>query len=170
MQLDKRNKLLIGGFVLGLLVCYQLAIKKTLALRSRYLKETEQREQAKDIPEKLADLRKKEIQLDTRFGQLNLGSTNVQNELLHFLNEQGSQHSVKIMDFKAPHVVSEDNTTTRTYRFVLEGQFTNILKVAHGLETKANFGGITHMAFEKQRDPRQRKSYLQATLHVQQME
>ena len=161
---------MIGGFVLGLLVCYQLAIKNTLALRSQYLKETEQREQVRDIPEKLAALRNKELQLDTQFGQLNLGSTNVQNELLRFLNEQGSQHAVKIMDFKSPHVISEGNTTTRTYQFVLEGHFTNILKVAHGLETKANFGGITHMAFEKQLDPRQRKSYLRATLHVQQME
>lgn len=170
MRLDKRNKLLIGGFVLVLFVCYQLAIKKTLALRSQYLRETEQQEQVLDIPVKLADLRNKELQLDAQFEALNLGSNNVQNELLHFLNEQGGQHSVKVMDFKAPHVISEENTTTRTYQFVLEGHFTNILKVAHGLETKANFGGITHMAFEKQWDLRQKKSYLQASLHLKQIE
>lgn len=94
----------------------------------------------------------------------------MQNELLRFLNDQGRQYSVKIMDFKAPHVIHEGNTIIKTYRFVLEGSFTDILKVVHGLETKANFGGITHMAFEKQRDARQRKNYLQATLHVRQME
>lgn len=170
MVLDKKNKLLIGGFVLALFVCYQLAIKKTLALRSQHLNESEQREQARDIPAKLADLRKKELQLDLQFKALNLGSTNVQNELLRFLNEQGTLYSVKIMDFNAPHMVRDENTVIRTYRFMLEGGFTNILKVAHGLETQANFGGITHMAFDKQLDPRQRKSYLQATLHVQQME
>ncbi len=41
MRLDKRNKLLIGGFVLALMVCYQLAIKKTLALRTQYLHDSE---------------------------------------------------------------------------------------------------------------------------------
>ena len=39
MRLDKRNKLLIGGFVLALVVCYQLAIKKTLALRTQYVQD-----------------------------------------------------------------------------------------------------------------------------------
>ncbi|MEQ5790797.1 hypothetical protein J4E06_07020 [Muricauda sp. NFXS6] len=170
MRLDKRNKLMIGGFVLGLLVCYQLAIKKTLALRWQYLREAEQHELARDIPEKLADLRNKELQLDAQFEALNLGSTNVQNELLRFLNQQGGQHAVKIMDFKAPHVVREGNTTTRTYRFTLEGRFTDILKVAHGLESRGNFGGLAHMSFEKQHDLRQKRNYLQATLHVQQME
>lgn len=170
MRLDKRNKVLVGGFVLVLFVCYQLAIKKTLALRSQYLRKTEQHKQIRGILGKLTDLRNKELQLDSQFEALNLSSTNVQNELLRFLNEQGGQHAVKIIDFKAPHVVREGNTTTRTYRFVLEGRFTDILKVAHGLEIKGNFGGITHMALEKQRDLRQKRNYLQASLHVQQME
>ncbi|MCK0159121.1 hypothetical protein [Allomuricauda sp. F6463D] len=170
MRLDKRNKLLIGGFVLGLLLCYHLAIKKTLALRSQYYGETEQREQARDIPGKLANLHKKELQLDAQFEQLNLGSTNVQNELLYFLNEQGDQHLVKIIEFKAPHVVNEGSTTTRTYQFTLEGNFTDILTVAYGLETQTSFGGITHIAFEKQQDSRQKYNFLNATLHLQQIE
>ncbi|MCK0160143.1 hypothetical protein [Allomuricauda sp. F6463D] len=170
MRLDKRNKLLIGGFVLALVVCYQLGIKKTLFLRAQYLGDMENREEARDIPRKLADLQKQEMYLDAQFEQLNLGSTNVQNELLRFLNEQGGQHSVKIIDFKAPHLVTEGATATRTYRFVLEGSFTDILTVAHSLETRASFGGITHMAFEKQHDPRQRKSYLQVSVHLQQIE
>jgi len=170
MRLDKRNKMLIGGFVLGLLLCHQLAVKKTLELRAQYLKGTEQHERAVEIKGKLAELRKKEQQLDARFKAMDLGSANVQNELLRFLNEQGEKHSVKIIDFKAPHVAVEGSTTIKTYRFVLEGYFTDILRVAYGLETKRNFGGIAHMAFEKQLDPRKRKTHLQATLHLQQME
>ncbi|RIV36659.1 hypothetical protein D2V08_01730 [Flagellimonas lutimaris] len=170
MRLDNRNKMLVGGFILSLAVSYQLAIKKILALRSAHLKNTELRERAKDMPRKLAALRQQEMQLDAQFKKLYLESSNFQNELLRFLNEQGSGHSVKIMDFKALHVIIEGNTTTRTYQFILEGNFTDILKVVHALETQGSFGGVTHMAFEKQKDPRQRKSYLQASLHLQQIE
>lgn len=170
MRLDNRNKMLVGGFILSLVVSYQLTFKKTLALRSAHLKNTELRERAKDMPRKLVALRQREMQLDAQFRKLHLGSSNFQNELLRFLNEQGSEHSVKIIDFKAPHVIIEDNTTTRTYQFILEGSFTDILKVVHTLETQGSFGGISHMAFEKQKDPRQRKNYLQASLHLQQIE
>lgn len=170
MRLDKRNKLMIGGFVLALVVCYQLAIKKTLALRTQYVHDSKIREQTKDLPQKLANLKKQELQLDTQFASLNLKSTNMQHELLRFLNEQASEHSVKVIDFSSPHVTNEGETTTSTYQFVLEGGFSNILKVAHALETKGNFGGISHMAFEKQKDLRYGKSFLQASIFIQQME
>ena len=71
MRLDKRNKLLIGGFVLALVVCYQLAIKKTLALRTQYVHDSKIREQTKDLPQKLANFKKQEQQLDTQFAGLN---------------------------------------------------------------------------------------------------
>jgi hypothetical protein len=170
MRLDKRNKLLIGGFVLALVVCYQLAIKKTLALRTQYVHDSKIREQTKDLPQKLANFKKQEQQLDTQFAGLNLKSTNMQHELLRFLNEQGSEQSVKVIDFNSPHVIKEGETTTSTYQFILEGGFSNILKVAHALETKANFGGISHMAFEKEKNLRNGKSFLQASIFIQQME
>lgn len=170
MRLDKRNKLLIGGFVLALMVCYQLAIKKTLALRTQYLHDSEIQKQSKDLPLKLANLQRQELQLDTQFDQMDLGSGNVQNDLLRFLNEQGSEHSAKIIDFKAPHIISDAPTITKTYLFVLEGGFTNILKVVHALETNGSFGGIVHVSFEKEKNLRHGKSYLQASIFVQQME
>lgn len=161
---------MIGGFVLALVVCYQLAIKKTLALRTQYVHDSNIWEQTKDLPQKLANLKKQEQQLDTQFAGLNLKSTNMQHELLRFLNEQGSEHSVKVIDFSAPHVNNEGETTTSTYQFILEGGFSNILKVAHALETKANFGGISHMAFEKEKDLRHGRTYLRARLHLRQIE
>ena len=94
----------------------------------------------------------------------------MQHELLRFLNEQGSEQSVKVIDFNSPHVIKEGETTTSTYQFILEGGFSNILKVAHALETKANFGGISHMAFEKEKNLRNGKSFLQASIFIQQME
>lgn len=170
MRLDKRNKLLMGGFVLALVVCYQLAIKKTLALRTQHIHDSNIREQTKDLSRELANLKKQEQQLDTQFASLNLESANMQNELLRFLNEQGSEHSVKVIDFSAPHVMNKGETTTSTYQFALEGGFSNILKVSHALETKGSFGGISHMAFEKEKNLRNGKTFLQVSIFIQQIE
>ncbi len=170
MRLDTRNKLLLGGFVLVLAISYHLAIKKTLVLRSGHLKATELREKAQDIPMELNALRQKELLLDAQFKDLDLGSSSPQNDLLRFLNGQSSIRSVKVIDFKSPHIAKEGPTTTKTFQFILEGGFQDILKVAHAVEVQGGFGGISHMVLEKQRDHRKRKSFLKASLHLQQIE
>ncbi|MDC6384609.1 hypothetical protein D2V93_06945 [Flagellimonas taeanensis] len=168
MGLDSRNKLLLGGFIVLLVLSYQLAIKKTLVLREAYVAGLEQAEQATDIPRELASLTKKETYLDEQFQQLNLGSSSVQNDLLKFLNSHTGDHGVKIMDFGAPHLTQDGNTAYKSYIFTLEGNFKGILHVAHALENQGNFGAISHMAFTKEKDHRTKKTSLRATIHLEQ--
>lgn len=168
MGLDSRNKLLLGSFIVLLVLSYQLAIKKTLVLREVYVDGLEQVERATDIPTELATLAKKETYLDGQFQQLNLGSSSVQNDLLKFLNSHTGDHGVKIMDFGAPHLTQDGNTTYKSYIFTLEGNFKGILHVAHALENQGNFGAISHMAFTKEKDHRTKKTFLQATIHLEQ--
>ena len=170
MKLNKRNKILLGSFVVLLFLSYQLTIKKTLMLRSGYLSNIDKQELALNIPLQLAILAQKEKQLDDQFKELDLGSTNFQNDLLKFLNESTSLNGVKMIEFKAPHSIENGNTKIKTFIFVLEGTFNGILKVGHSLENQGNFGAITHMDFEKIKDYRTRKSSLQATVHLQLME
>lgn len=168
MGLDSRNKLLLGSFVVLLVLSYHLAIKKTLMLRETYVAGLEQAEQTVDIPGQLATLAKKETYLDAQFQQLNLGGSSVQNDLLKFLNNHTGNHGVKIMDFGAPHLTQDGNTTYKSYIFSLEGNFKGILHVAHALENQGSFGAISHMAFKKEKDYRTKKTSLRATIHLEQ--
>lgn len=170
MRLDNRNKILILGFILTLMASYFLAISRTLELRKIQKTQEEQKVLSQNVFQELDRLSEKESYLDAQFQQMDLEPTNLQNSLLHFLNQQGTGSPIKILDFKVPHVVVDGPMTTKTYLFTLEGGFPDILKVAHGLESQGNHGGISHISFEKQQDPRTRKTYLQATFHLEQIE
>ncbi|MDC6364032.1 MULTISPECIES: hypothetical protein [Flavobacteriaceae] len=170
MKLTNKNKFLIGGFFLLLIISYQLTIKKTLVLRNGYLSNNAKKELAKNIPLELSNIAQKEKQLDNQFKKLDLGSINFQNDLLKFLNETTLSNSVKMIEFNAPHTVENGTTETKTFIFILEGAFSGILKVGHSLESQINFGAITHMDFKKMKDYRTGKLSLQATIHLQLME
>ncbi|MFC4221151.1 hypothetical protein [Flagellimonas marina] len=170
MKLNNRNKIALGSFMALLFLSYQLAIKKTLVLKSGYLSNIGQQELAQNIPLQLATLAQREKQLDIQFKGLDLESTNFQNDLLRFLNEHTLSNAVKMIGFNAPHSIENGNTSTKTFTFVLEGPFSGILKIGHSLENQGSFGAITHMGFEKIKDYRTGKSSLQATIHLQLME
>ncbi|WP_036384441.1 hypothetical protein [Muricauda sp. MAR_2010_75] len=170
MKLSNKNKILLGGFVVLLLFSYHLAIKKTLLLRSDYLSNMEKHELVQNLPMELSALSQKDKQLDAQFRELDLGSSNFQNDLLKFLNENASSNEVKMVQFNAPHTIESNNTNIKTYIFVLEGSFSEILKVVHAIESRGNFGAISHMGFEKKRDYRSGRSSLQSTVHLQLME
>ncbi|WP_228235542.1 hypothetical protein [Allomuricauda sp. M10] len=170
MRLDNRNKILILGFILTLVASYFLAISKTFELWKDQKNQEEQKVLAQNVFHELDQLSEKESSLDLQFEQMDLEPTILQNSLLHFLNQQGMEHRIKILDFKVPHIIIDGPITTKTYQFTLEGGFPDILKVAHGLEGQGNYGVISHISFEKQQDPKSRNTYLQTTFHLEQIE
>lgn len=167
MKLDNKNKILLGSLAFLLLLSYHLAIKKTIGLRSEYLKNMENQELAIHIPSQMTALIQKENYLDSQFKELDLGSSNIENDLLKFLNQHSGINSVKVMAFNAPHEFENENSIVKTYILTLEGEFKNMLKVVYAFENLGNFGNISHMDFKKKRDYRTGKTSLQSTIHLQ---
>lgn len=166
MKLDNKNKILFIGFVLLLFLSYHLAIKKTLYLRADYLGNLENQELAKNIPLELAALSKKEIYLDAQFDKRNLSSSNFQTDLLKFLNENDTTKSVKLIEFKSPHIFQDKSAENVTYMMKLEGRYTEILNVLYSLENQSGFGIISHTSFEKQSNHRTQKEHLQSSVFL----
>lgn len=167
MKLNKKNKLLLGGILLMLVVSYKLAIQNTLALRQEYNTHLNQKELLNNLPQKLSMLSQKEQHIDKQLASLNVGSSSMQNNLLRFLNEQANQNQVKIIDFNAPHLQEVGKNTIETYIFNLEGGFPNILKTIYSLENQSGFGAISHLDYEKKKNYRTKKNFLQATVHLE---
>lgn len=170
MKLDNKNKLLLGVFFLMLLLSYHLAFKKTLKLKEEYSANVDKQELAIHVPEELLTLSRKERYLDSQFLDLNLGTSSMQNDLLKFLNEVSTTNKVKIIEFKSPHVFHEGNSVSKTYVFNLEGNFIDMLKVVYALEKKGSFGAISHIGFEKKKNYRSRKRYLQTLVFLEHAE
>lgn len=167
--MTKKNKLLILGFTLMVLVSYQFALKNTVRTYSDFVENQKEKELVGNIPKQLALLTQKERVLDKQLQKLNLEDSSVQSNLLKFLNRQAELNSVKVIAFNAPHSIVEEAKTIETFIFDLEGNYTDILKTINALENSGSFGAVVHLQIEKLKNYRSKKTYLQATVFLEQV-
>jgi len=165
-----KNILLLLLFLLALLLCYKLAISNTLTLRKEYLSLKKEEQLFNNIPQQLALLSKKEMYLDSVLQKLDLNNSAMENNLLRVVNKEAAKNHIKVIDFNAPHTNTEGSNNVMTYIFTLEGSYASIIKVIHDLETKRNFGSIAHLSLEKKKDYRNRRTYLEAVVYIQNLE
>lgn len=169
MKINGKNKLLGIGIMAGLALSYSLAIKKTFVLKNQSRQLAIEVAQFTDIPNRLAVLHQKNRYYDSILGSIDINSTSLQNNLIRTVNIEAERHMVKVMDFKQPHFHKLRESGQYTYQFNLEGNYTDILKVVHLLEQKGNFGEIVHLDFEKKKDYRTSRDFLNAMVMVQQL-
>lgn len=168
MNRKKRLMVALFGVIMALFLCYKLAISRTMELYGEFKTLQEEAVLADEIPQRLARLAQKEQQLDSAFDQMNLGNTSVENNLLKTISSESNNQSVRISDFEAKHSIVANNLAIDTYRFTLEGPFTDILKVLYVLEQKGGFGKTVHVDFFKERNFRTKKESLKGTVFLQQ--
>ncbi|UJH68650.1 hypothetical protein [Allomuricauda sp. SCSIO 65647] len=169
MKLTNKNKYLLAGVVAMLLLSYRLAIHKTLMVREEFYNSLGKKESITNLPRQLSMLGQKEKTLDAQLVAFDVGNSSLQNNLLKFLNQEASKNQVKIIDFNSPHVVEGEKGTTETHILHLEGGYTDILKTLNALENKGSYGAISHLAFEKKKNYRSKRTYLQAQIFLEQV-
>jgi len=169
MMLNKNNKLLVLGFLATLFICYQLAIKKTFKTYGDYADNRLKMEELRNVPQQLEQLNQKERVLNQQLLEFNVEDISVQSNLLKYLNQETEKNKVKIIDFNSPHLFTDDNGEVETYIFDLQGRYTDMLKVLNALENQGSFGGIVHVNMEKKRNYRTKKTYLQASVFLEQI-
>tara|TARA_R110002124_G_scaffold17532_3_gene73533 strand:+ start:419146 stop:419664 length:519 start_codon:yes stop_codon:yes gene_type:complete len=164
MKLQTKNRALILGFMLILLIAYHFAISKTFETRSELKTIETQTLGYGDLSVMNGKLKLKEVQMDSILSKNNLNNTSIQNNLLEVLNTKASDETFKISEFNEPHQVTQDAVTITSYQFTLQGNFEGMQEVVYSLEQEYSFGKITHVSFEKKRDFRKRKDYLKCSV------
>lgn len=153
MKLDKKNKLLLLGFILVLYVCYSFAVSNTINYYKEYKAKKEEIAADSNIPKLVAQLVQKENQLDQVLSQYNINiSESFQNDLLKQLTSYSEGYKLKIVDFQEPHSVSQKGFTTTSYIFSLEGSFNGCLAVLNKVENNPSLGSIKHLNFIKKKN------------------
>ena len=170
MKISGKNKLLGIGIVTLIVLSYTLAIKKTLSIKAESKNLKFQVEQYTDITTKLNLLNLKNKYYDSIFKTMEINDTSLQNNLIRIINIEAEKNEVKVMDFNQPHIHAIGESNQYTYSFDLEGDYTNILKVVHTLEQKGSFGEIVHLNFEKKKDYKTNRDYLNAKVMMQQLQ
>lgn len=162
-----KNRLLIGGFILVLFLCYKLAIAKTITLKSEYTTLVKEEKLFQHTPKQIALLKKKEQYYDSLLRVYKIGGTSLQNNLLNAITSFSSKNDLKVVDFSEPHTFTDKSLTINTYSFTVEGHFNNILQLIYTLEQRTKYGEVVSVSYEKKKNYRTGASYLQAKIVLQ---
>lgn len=162
-----KNIILVIGFILSVAIAYNLAFSKTFALRERINKLEMKTKSLGNTAIIAANLGQREQFVDSILSLNNMKGNSVQNNLLEFLNSKSESGVFTISDFSEPHTFSQDGATITSYRFTLEGSYDEIEQVLYSLEQEYNFGQIAHVHFEKKKDYRRVKDYLECFVIVE---
>ncbi len=167
--MTKKNKLLLAGIAVLLVLCYQLGIKKTHSYYKQYKQLKGQEASLESIPKQLRFLKERNEILDQELAKRNAEAGSIQNALLRFLNKVSEEESVRILEFLEPHLYTTEQEEIETFIFEVEGSYGGILKVVNALESNGSFGAVSHVAFEKNRHPKTRKTSLHAVVFLEQI-
>jgi hypothetical protein len=161
MKPKTKNILLVIGFLVALIIAYQFSISKTIAAKQKITLLEKENIGFKDLAGMMSGIKKKEKYLDSVLKENNLQGASIQSSLLEILNRKSSGSTFIISGFNEPHYYEDIDLNITSYEFVLQGDFIAIEKAIYGFENQYNFGKISHLAFEKKRDFRKRKDYLE---------
>jgi hypothetical protein len=153
MRLNRKNKLLLIGFLVVMYICYSFAISNTITYYNEYHSKSEMITDNNSTPKLAHQLRIKEKKLDVLLSRYNITtSESFQNDLLKQLTDYGNSYHLKITDFKEPHSITEKDFTTTSYIFSLEGSFNGCLELLNKMENNPTLGSIKHLNFTKKRN------------------
>ncbi len=169
MTQKNKNIALIIGLILVLFVAYQYGFAKTVALRKEVSKLQDQKEAYQSAPTQLAALANKEKQLDEILKKNNVEGNSLQNNILKVLNTLSADSEFAIIAFEEPHSYLDESSqkTATTYNFTLQGDYTSLINVVYALEQTYSFGNVIHVSFEKKKNFRTGKSFLQCQVLLQ---
>lgn len=164
MNKKQKNILLVIVFIITLFICYQLAIRKTLDQKRQFNVLNQEALLFKDGSKKLYLIKQKEHYYDSLLTKNQLYGSSVQNNLLKFINTFARKNNIKVISFLEPHKITKNGLTIKTYNFIVEGVYNDINGLLYELEQQTKFGEIISLHFEKKKDFRINKYYLQASV------
>ncbi|MCX2839436.1 hypothetical protein OQ279_14890 [Salinimicrobium sp. MT39] len=170
MKQSIKNVLLIIGFFLMLIVAYQYSFSNTLEVKRELDSIKKQVEQKSGSLQNINSLKEKEAYFDAFISENRIGNSSLQNNLLKVLNEHAGENSFKIINFKEPHVKANDISIVTSFQFSLEGEYLSIEEVLYKLEKDYSFGSLSSISFERKKDYRLHKNFLQCSVVVQNVE
>jgi Tfp pilus assembly protein PilO len=157
-----KNILITIGFLVVAVISYNFAIANTLELRSEYKTLKTDAVVFENLPAQLSNLKQKEIYFDSLLQKYQLNEYSMQNSILKAITVYTEDKGIKILDFVEPHSSLKDDLTINSYQFTLQGDYKSIIKLIYQFKQHTKFGEIINLHFEKKKNFRTGKNYLQA--------
>jgi hypothetical protein len=169
IRLSYKQKLKwLGGIsLLALLICYQMAIKRTVR---EYLKDEVQVETT-DVGTfssmSVAELQNRNVQASNLYNLYLLDTLNPEKNLLSIASNFCKTNNLRLKEYKPIRVGNNDSSKVLIRIVTVEGSFINCLKFLFELETRKNSGRVSSAEFNTFKDTQDKKMKLECIIYIQ---
>lgn len=171
MNIYRKNNLLVFGTLLVLWLSYFIAFKPTMLLRKKLKTLQTQINQQEKIRNEWAGLTKQNQHYIKLLEKHKIAAdVSLQNKLLEHINRIAQLNKLTVVAFNPPHSFTETATTFNTYSFKVRGSYTAIIKLLYDLEQLTRFGKVTSVLFEKKKNHKTRRFFLDCDIYIQRIE
>jgi hypothetical protein len=167
MKQKNKNIFLLSGFVMAFVIAYQLAFLPTITSKKDLEILYQKSKEFENFETDSSTLNQREKFVDSVLKKHEFKNISIQNSLLEFLNTESKNNSFSIVNFNEPHTVNEDNIIITSFQFSLMGCFEELQQIIYKIEQNYNFGQISHVNFEKKRDYRKNRDYLECFVIIE---
>ncbi|WP_298760662.1 hypothetical protein [uncultured Psychroserpens sp.] len=162
MTQKTKNSILVCSFILLIIIAYKFAFSNTINAKQEFNALKTKAVAFDNLPSQLASLKQKQKYYDSLLTTYQLKENSIQNSILKTLNTYADSTNLKVTNFIEPHQTKQNDLTINTYQFTLEGNYNSIIKLIHLLEQHTKFGEVINLDFQKKKNYKTGKYYLQA--------
>lgn len=167
LSYSNRTYLLIGGYVLCLLLIYQIAIKGTVKAGNECGKLERKLIMAENAPRQIAVLEKRINELDAFVNSATRSETERHELLLATVSNYCQINRLVLKRFPITHRFSKHNYIIYTDIITIEGGFIQLLKLLNNIELNKRLGKIASVDFNSWLDKKNKHYKLNMTIYVQ---
>lgn len=162
-----KNKYLIVGGLVFLLLAYLLAFSKTVNLYFTNSNLKKKLIVAQEAPEKRRLMEAKSNALKEKLSSYFADSLKDQEHLLEVVSNFCQKNSLLLKEFPNEEYHEEKEFVVGTTELKIEGNFVNLLKLVHLLEQKEAVGRVSSSSFDAVFDNKRKKKVLVLTIYLQ---
>jgi hypothetical protein len=167
LSYKRKNKYLLAGIILFMLISYQLALKKTFQLMHNVSEMETQAKAASDAPLKTEELKKQVKEIENIIGGSNMISENNQQLILGLVSSFCSKNNLVLQELPKTKSYNENNILVETNYLVVEGDFIKLLLLLNMLEHNKGAGRVSSSRFQSKKNLRTKKTELILTIYIQ---
>lgn len=154
---------LLAAFALLWLFAYQFSIKQTVNQLGEYFQNKQNLEEAASAPQRIAKYQNQLNQLNANQQYQVYDRANLFEQVNTFCRE----HDLSLSNFSPEEVQQEGEFQIFTNQIMVEGKYVDMVKLAYTLEFEQGLGHLAAATFERKKDLRSRKTYLEGALFLQ---
>jgi len=122
---------------------------------------------AENAPQKIAEIKNRISEIETRIGSNQSKEVDFQDMLLEKVSSYCKTNGLVLKEFPQTHCFSQQDYLIETNTIIVEGDFIKLLKLVYGLENDFEIGKVVSVKFLTNEDFRSKRLYLSAVIYYQ---